>query len=399
MQINYFNSDFENIKDKILYDKKILEIIENLPALNIIFDTKLLNDTKKIVKKFEEKKQKFVLFGTGGSNLGARALYNFNNNNKVDIEFYDNVDPITFEKFFQNINFEKTGFIIISKSGNTPETLAQFSTLYQFALQTNNIDKLLSNILIITQFKDSALYKIAKENNCLILEHSNKIGGRFSIFSNVGIVPAILSGININDLYSGAAEVINNTEKFSVKNLGTFLSAKENNKYKSHVIMTYSDQLQFFGKWYLQLWAESIGKKNKGITPIHSIGTTDQHSQLQLYLDGPNDKFYTFITTDHAKKGPILNNEIFKNTEINYFENKKMGDLMSAEQRATVETFKLNKFSFREIFLPKIDEKNMGRLLSLCIIETIASCIYFDVNPFDQPAVEQGKILTKKFLS
>ena len=202
MQINYFNSDFENIEDKILYDKKILEIIENLPALNIIFDTKLLNDKKKIVKKFEEKKQKFVLFGTGGSNLGARALYNFNNNNKVDIEFYDNVDPITFEKFFQNINFEKTGFIIISKSGNTPETLAQFSTLYQFALQTNNIDKLLSNILIITQFKDSALYKIAKENNCLILEHSNKIGGRFSIFSNVGIVPAILSGININDLYS-----------------------------------------------------------------------------------------------------------------------------------------------------------------------------------------------------
>ena len=163
--------------------------------------------------------------------------------------------------------------------------------------------------------------------------------------------------------------------------------------------MTYSDNLFFYGKWYLQLWAESIGKNNKGITAIHSVGTTDQHSQLQLYLNGPKDKFFTFITTDHSKQGPIINHEIFQNTEINYFENKKIGDLMEAEQRATIETFKLNNFSFREIFIPKIDEENIGKLLSLSIIETIASCVYLDVNPFDQPAVEQGKIITKEYLS
>ena len=144
---------------------------------------------------------------------------------------------------------------------------------------------------------------------------------------------------------------------------------------------------------------ESIGKDSKGITAIHSVGTTDQHSQLQLYLDGPKDKFFTFITTDHSNKGPTINNEVFKNTEIDYFKNKKIGDLMQAEQQATIETFKLNNFSFREIFIPKVDEKNIGRLLCLSIIETIAACVHLDVNPFDQPAVEQGKILTQKYLS
>ena len=162
--------------------------------------------------------------------------------------------------------------------------------------------------------------------------------------------------------------------------------------------MTYSDSLYFFGKWYLQLWAESIGKNSKAITAIHSVGTTDQHSQLQLYLDGPRDKFFTFITTDHSNNGLKLNNEIFKNTDFDYFPNKKMGDLMQAEQRATIETFRVNNFSFREIFLPKIDEENIGKLLAMSFIETIAACIYIDANPFDQPAVEQGKILTKEFL-
>ena len=120
--------------------------------------------------------------------------------------------------------------------------------------------------------------------------------------------------------------------------------------------MTYSDSLYFFGKWYLQLWAESIGK-NKGITAIHSVGTTDQHSQLQLYLDGPKDKYFTFITTDHSNKGMKINNEIFKNTSINYFQDKTMGDLMQAEQLATIETFKLNNFSFRRFIYLKLMKK------------------------------------------
>ena len=397
MQIKYTNTNFTNIKSSSKYNKKILDIISKLPSLNIIFDNKLIQETEKKINEFKLNKKKIILFGTGGSNLGARALHNINNKKKIDIDFYDNIDPITFENSFNNINFETTGFIIISKSGNTPETLAQFSSLYQMALQSNNVDNFLSNILIITEFKDSALYRIAKEKDCSLLEHNNEIGGRFSVFSNVGVVPALLSGLDISSLYSGAAEMIKNIDEFSALNLAKFLFEKKD-IYKTNVLMTYSDNLYFFGKWYLQLWAESIGKNKRGITAIHSIGTTDQHSQLQLYLDGPEDKFYTFITTNHSKKGPKINNDIFKKTDIDFFNDKKIGDLMQAEQIATMETFRLNNFSFREIFLPTIDEYNVGKLLCLSIIETIASCIYFDVNPFDQPAVEQGKILTKKFL-
>ena len=398
MIVKYFNTNFKNINNNQNIDQNISSIIKKIPSLNILSDKNLLEETKKISHQFREKKEKIIIFGTGGSNLGARALNNIILNNNISLEFYDNIDPINFEKNFQNINFDTTGFLVISKSGTTPETLSQFSCIYQKSIELSKVKEFCSNTLIITEFKESPLYRIAKDNNCLLLEHHKDIGGRYSIFSNVGIVPAIISGLNINELFNGASEVIYNINKYKPYDLGRYLTQKENLKFTNNVLMTYSDSLYFFGKWYLQLWAESIGKKNKGITAIHSVGTTDQHSQLQLYLDGPKDKYFTFITTDHSNKGMKINNEIFKNTSINYFQDKTMGDLMQAEQLATIETFKLNNFSFREIYLPKIDEKNLGKLISFSIIETIASCIYLDVDPFDQPAVEQGKKLTKTYL-
>ena len=398
MIVKYFNTNFKNINNNQNIDQNISSIIKNIPSLNILSDENLLEETKKISHQFREKKEKIIIFGTGGSNLGARALNNIILNNNISLEFYDNIDPINFKKNFQNINFDTTGFLVISKSGTTPETLSQFSCIYQKSIELSKVQEFFSNTLIITEFKESPLYRIAKDNNCLLLEHHKDIGGRYSIFSNVAIVPAIISGLNINELFNGASEVIHNINKYKPYDLGRYLTQKENLKFTNNVLMTYSDSLYFFGKWYLQLWAESIGKKNKGITAIHSVGTTDQHSQLQLYLDGPKDKYFTFITTDHSNKGMKINNEVFKNTSINYFQDKTMGDLMQAEQLATIETFKLNNFSFREIYIPKIDEKNLGKLISLSIIETIASCIYLDVDPFDQPAVEQGKKLTKTYL-
>ena len=398
MIVKYFNTNFKNINNNQNIDQNISSIIKKIPSLNILSDENLLEETKKISHQFREKKEKIIIFGTGGSNLGARALNNIILNNNISLEFYDNIDPINFEKNFQDINFDTTGFLVISKSGTTPETLSQFSCIYQKSIELSKVKEFCSNTLIITEFKESPLYRIAKDNNCLLLEHHKDIGGRYSIFSNVGIVPAIISGLNINELFNGASEVIYNINKYKPYDLGRYLTQKENLKFTNNVLMTYSDSLYFFGKWYLQLWAESIGKKNKGITAIHSVGTTDQHSQLQLYLDGPKDKYFTFITTDHSNKGMKINNEIFKNTSINYFQDKTMGDLMQAEQLATIETFKLNNFSFREIYIPKIDEKNLGKLISFSIIETIASCIYLDVDPFDQPAVEQGKKLTKTYL-
>ena len=254
--------------------------------------------------------------------------------------------------------------------------------------------------MIVTEDKTSPLSQIAHANKCMILKHEKNIGGRYSIFSNVGMIPAIIAGLNVNQIHAGALSVIESQESKPNYKIAQFFR-HQNSHYSltNSVILTYSDALYFFGKWYLQLWAESLGKNKKGITAIHAIGTTDQHSQLQLYLDGPQDKFFTFITTNHDNQGLKLHSSTMKECGADYLANKTMGDLMQAEQQATMDTFKQNNFAYREINLPIIDEFSIGQLMAMSIIETVATCLYFEVDPFNQPAVEQGKALTKRYLS
>ncbi len=400
MKIFYNNlsneKNFDLKEDFKSIDCGIYSILDNLSALRIIQNNNLLLKTIQITEEFKNHKSKFVIFGTGGSNLGARALVNITNNQ--NIEFYDNIDPVHFENSFKNIDIQSTGFIIISKSGSTPETLSQLGAIIQISKEKKQLDKFYSNTLIITESKPSPLYNIAKKNNCSYLEHQKDIGVRFSVFSPVGMVPSILSGLNVQKIHEGAKSIYENYKQNNLSKIGKLFKFQHLTDFRNNVIMTYSDSLYYFGKWYLQLWAESIGKDKKGITAIHSIGTTDQHSQLQLYLNGPRDKFFTFITTDHFNKGLKIDSDVMDSQKLDYLSNKKMGDLMQAEQRATIETFKKNNFQFREIYIPKINEYYLGALMALSIIETVYSCIYFDVNPFDQPAVEYGKKLAIKYL-
>tara|TARA_Y100001970_G_C14249325_1_gene870621 strand:+ start:448 stop:1659 length:1212 start_codon:yes stop_codon:yes gene_type:complete len=402
MEINFTNINFDNdinttnnIED---LNFKIKSICNNLPALNIVKNSALLNSTIDQTKLFKKNKKKYVVFGTGGSNLGARALINIALNQTEDIQFFDNIDPLFFQSQILKLDIQSTGFIVISKSGTTPETLSQIGCVINIANEKNITNFLYKNMMIITEFKDSPLFNIAKNNNCLLLEHRNDIGGRYSVFSNVGMVPAILSGIDVKKIHQGALKVINQNFFIDSFKFAQIFKFSKSNNFLSNVLMTYSDGLNYFGKWYLQLWAESIGKKKRGVTALHAIGTTDQHSQLQLYLDGPNDKFFTFIKSNYAKKGLKIDSKIMEDESLDYLVNKKMGDLMQAEQDATIDTFKLNNFKFREIFIDTINEESIGMLMANSMIETIAACIYFDVDPFDQPAVEQGKLLTKKYL-
>ncbi len=399
----FYNIDFNkniNITDNSNnLISKIDETIKNFPGLKILKDGKLLEKSINTANNFSKNKKHFLVFGTGGSNLGAKAIIDGLQKNNITIDFFDNIDPVRFQNKINNLDLTKLGFIIISKSGSTPETLSQYLSLIEIFDQKNMKDLLFNNSLIITEDKASPLTNIANKNNIHMINHSKDIGGRYSIFSNVGMIPAVIAGLNVKEIHAGALEQINNTNSEDFIKIARFFKFQNIIKnLSSSVVMTYSDSLLYFGKWYLQLWAESIGKDHKGITPIHSVGTTDQHSQLQLYLDGPRDKFFTFITTDHADKGFKLNNEIIKENNIDYLFDKKMGDLMEAEQRATVDTFVQNKIPCREIYLSNIDEYSIGKLLAFSIQETIATCLYFEVNPFNQPAVEQGKILTKKYL-
>ena len=403
MEINFTNVNFEkdiNLPENIqTLNNDIKKICNQLPALNIVKDVSLLDYTIEQTEKFKRNKKNFVVFGTGGSNLGARALINTLTKQPKNILFFDNIDPLFFQDEIINLDLNTTGFIIISKSGTTPETLSQFGSIINIAREKNNLDMLFKNCLVVTEFKDSPLFNIAKKNNCTLLEHKKDIGGRYSIFSNVGMIPAILAGLDVKKVHLGASKVIENSDFLDTFKFAQIFKFCSSNNYFSNVMMTYSDGLTYFGKWYLQLWAESIGKKDRGITALHAVGTTDQHSQLQLYLDGPKDKFFTFIKSNYHKKGLNIDTETMKEEAVNYLINKTMGDLMHAEQDATIDTFKLNNFKFREILLSEINEEAMGDLMANSIMETIAACIYFEVDPFDQPAVEQGKALTKKYLS
>ena len=403
MKIDFTNINFE---DEIQPDLNINElnfkienVCNNLPALNIAKNSELLNLTIEKTESFKQDKKKFVVFGTGGSNLGARALINILVDQPDNILFFDNIDPLFFQSQILKLDFATTGFIVISKSGTTPETLSQLGTIVNIANEKNILNTLYNNMMVITEFKDSALFNIAKKNNCLLLEHQDDIGGRYSVFSNVGMVPAIIAGLNVKKIHEGVVKLLNNNDFNNAFKFAQMFRYSVSNNFSSSVLMTYSDGLNYFGKWYLQLWAESIGKQNRGVTALHATGTTDQHSQLQLYLDGPKDKFFTIIKSNYKNKGLLIDSQLMKDESIDYLVNKKMGDLMHAEQDATIDTFKLNGFKFREIFIETIDEENIGMLMANSIIETIAACIYFDVDPFDQPAVEQGKVLTKKYLS
>ena len=405
LNIDYYNLNFE--KDIVLPNNnkettlKISNLVHSLPCLNIVKNLKLLEETISKTKEFSQDKTTFMIFGTGGSNLGARALVNILQGRELKkIIFYDNIDPINFRNYFEKIDLNNTGFIIISKSGSTPETLSQLTSIIELYDQKKILNKFFKSTLVITEIKDSPLWNIANDNKCTIFKHEKDIGGRYSIFSNVGMVPAIIAGLDVRKIYSGALDIISKKNYDDLLKLANYFAYQKTNPNLSiSVLMTYSDALFYFGKWYLQLWAESIGKKGKGLTAIHAMGTTDQHSQLQLYLDGPKDKFFTIMTTDYRGKGMKSHFDTTNSYNINYLNNKTMGDLMYAEQQATIDIFNKNKFSIREINIPIIDEFSMGQLMTISMIETISTCIKFEVNPFDQPAVEQGKVLTKKYLS
>lgn len=406
--VKYHNVDTKKLDNLISTNKEVIKKIQNaimnLPALNIVNNHELLEQTIIQTNKFAENKNQFIVFGTGGSNLGSRALINIlQGKEKNKVLFYDNVDPISFQNSIEKFDLKKIGYIIISKSGTTPETLSQFACLIELFDQKKDLEIFFRNCLIITENKSNPLRKIGMKNKCKILDHEINIGGRFSVFSNVAFVPAIIAGINVKKIHNGVKDILtrikNESFKEHLKASKLLTSNILIHQINNSVLMTYSDALIYFARWYLQLWAESIGKNGMGITPIHAIGTIDQHSQLQLYLDGPKDKFFTFVTTKHSNLGLKIHKKELEENDVSYLAGKSMGDLMQAEQQATMETFKKRGFAYREIYLPKIDEFSIGQLMTISMLETVAACIFLGVNPFDQPAVEQGKSLTRKYLS
>jgi glucose-6-phosphate isomerase len=340
-----------------------------------------------------------IILGTGGSCLSGKMYSSFKNSVGPKMHFVDNIDSHEWNKLFANVSPQTTGVVAISKSGNTTETLCQ--TL----MAVDNWRGLPEHFLFVTDPGTSALREIAEYYGITCIDHPIGIGGRFSGFSVVGLLPALIAGVDARDVLQGAKDAV---EEF-LKNGPTddnavILSAFTQNDLflkgvVNSIIFCYAERLRPFAEWYRQLWAESVGKKDTydetgkryGTTPIIAIGTIDQHSQLQLYVDGPQDKFFSIIGVgDHPETPPIRTDGV--NDAISQLlEGHTMADLMAAHQDATLQTLLENGNPTRSIFIPVLDERSLGQLMMFSILETLAIACVWNVDPFNQPGVKSCK--------
>lgn len=322
------------------------------------------------------------LIGIGGSILGAKSIYTFLSN-KIKKKFF------FFDKFVnkKEIIKKKKLNLIISKSGNTLETIVNSNII---------INKKDHNIFI-SETKNSYLTNLANKLKAEIISHNNFIGGRYSVLSEVGMLPAKLMGLNINKFKRLNYLIKNKNFKNSliagVSNILAFTNKNKNNS----IILNYDSNSKDLLKWYQQLVAESLGKKNKGILPIISSMPQDNHSLMQLYLDGPKNNFFTFFYVADEDFQKINNDQLLKTHS--YLRNKNICDIRFAQYVATQKVFKKKNIPFRNFFIKKRSEETLGELFSYFILETILLGSAMKLNPYDQPAVELIKIDTKKILT
>tara|TARA_E500000178_G_scaffold352890_1_gene417360 strand:+ start:1102 stop:2352 length:1251 start_codon:yes stop_codon:yes gene_type:complete len=386
--------------------KRILDETKNdkLKFLSVVKTTHEIERVEEIISFFK-RFNKILVLGTGGSSLGGKTLTSLKKEltKQIELYFIENVDPEPIYEILLRTEPDKTGVIIISKSGETLETLAQFFMVENFFKKKK--EDLHKKVLVITEDKKSSLKVIQEKMKFKFLKHDLNIGGRYSVFSIVGLLPAKLLGVDIAGIRKGGLEVIDRMLNLSeVTKFAPAQAAIQNlhlisKGYNQFVLMPYLDKLYDFSFWYRQLWAESIGKSGLGSTPINALGTVDQHSQIQLYLEGPKDKFITFIMSKSNSFDGKLNCNISEDLVFEKLHNVSMFELLSAECKATFETVKKKKIPTRLIEVETINEETLGNLLMHFILETIYTCYLLDINPYDQPAVEEGKKLTLKFLN
>ncbi len=390
---NFFSKNKKTISD-------YLKIIKNI-SLNIDLkkDTfhSLSNKFKysfktKDLQKFKKYKS-VVIIGMGGSIRGSEAIYSFLKKKiKKNFFFLDNTDENELRKIKEeNKSGNKTLFIIISKSGNTIETLSNILAL-------NIIKKRSRNIIIISEKNDNPLYLLSKKMKLFHIEHKNYIGGRYSVLSEVGIVPAYLMGINIIKLRKNLFKSIMSKYKYFLKDSLQILSdLLKKGKLNTIVFLNYEPRLQEFLLWAQQLIAESLGKNSKGFLPFVSPAPKDHHSLLQLYLDGPKDKLFYIFSSEINNKIKIKSKIMGK--EVNFLNNKNLSKIKKAQKNALIKTFKQKKIPYREIKIKKINEETLGELFSYFILETAILGKLSKIDPFNQPAVQAVKIRTKQNLT
>mgnify|MGYP001448131410 CR=1 FL=1 len=382
---NIFFQNFKKISSKKSVKNHLNKIIK--------YD---LNNKKNLIfsltnkYRYSYKKQKlnilkknfstFNIIGIGGSILGSKAIYYFLKE-KIKKNFFFTDNLIGYKN---NLNDKKKINIIISKSGNTLETI----------INTNTTVKKKDKNLIITEKNKNFLNTLASKLKTEVIEHKNYIGGRYSVLSEVGMLPAELMGLNVSK-FKQINNLVkkNNFLKQLCKNVDCTLSLIKKKKINS-IILNYDERSDNFFKWYQQLISESLGKKSKGILPVISSMPKDNHSLLQLYLDGPKNNFFTFFYNFDKKSNIFRTGNFYKN--FNFLNNKNISEIQYTQKIATQNVFNKKKIPFRSFEIFKRSEETLGELFSFFILETILLGKALNVNPFDQPSVELIKNETKR---
>ena len=380
-RISFKNFKSKKVKSSLIRKKLINLINEKNEILKSLSKDYKNNFNHKNLKKFK-KSFDFRVIGMGGSSLGAQAIYDFLKHKiKKRFFFIDNLKINNLKKKKKNYNN-----LIISKSGNTIETIVNVNLL---------IKKKDQNILI-TENKKNYLNLLAEKLKADIIHHNDYIGGRYSVLSEVGMLPAELMGLNINN-FKQLNFLIKNKSFFNnlISNVSSTLHFIQSKKFNS-IILNYDEKSDSLFKWYQQLIAESLGKKKSGILPIISNMPKDNHNVMQLYLDGFKNNFFTFFYV-HEEQTEILNNKEILSTK-NYLKNKSLGDIIFSQKKATENVFNRKNIPFRSFEIKKRDEKTLGELFCFFILETILIAESLNINPYDQPAVELIKQETKKIL-
>ena len=378
--INFKNKKIKNIKAKTNNLKKY-EWLKNYPLLKSFTKSFKYSYSKKDINKYKFYKD-FRLIGMGGSILGTEAIYQFLRHKiKKNFYFHNNLIP-------QIKNLKKMPNIVVSKSGETLETISNFNIILK---NKNNKN------IIITENTNNYLRRLSNKIKSDIFEHKNYIGGRYSVLSEVGMLPAELMGLNEKN-FKKFNYLIKNKRFLEnlIINVENIIHYVKKNK-KNSIILNYDESSENFFKWYQQLTAESLGKKSKGITPIISSMPKDNHSLLQLYLDGPKNCFFTFFNVTSKTSNKQSNKFILDDKK--YLNNKNLSEILEAQEKSTQNIFRKKNIPFRSFKIKKKDENTLGELFCFCVLETILLGHALKVNPLDQPSVELIKTETKRLLS
>lgn len=414
-------SEIDALRDKVkLIDKDLKSKRKDgiLPFFDLPYQ-----DIGSISKAAEEIKtgfENFVLIGIGGSSLGPKALHKALNPpyyNELPKEkrkgcpkiyFLENVDPDSLNAALDAIDLKKTVFNVITKSGSTSETMANFLLVREMLVKAVGKEKAKRHIIATTDSKKGSLRRLVETEGYMSFEVPEKVGGRFSVFTPVGLFPAAVIGIDIKQLLDGAAYMDNLCKSENVWENPAYMSAvlqyiAATVRGKNiTVLMSYADALDEIGGWFCQLWAESLGKKNTldgrpvntGQTPVKAIGTNDQHSQIQLYMEGPNDKTITFIRLEKFRNEILMPRVSIDNDSLSYLGGRTMNELIHAEQTATELALTKNSRPNSRITLSEVSPYTIGALLYMFEVQTAFSGGLYNINSFDQPGVEEGKVMT-----